>query len=198
MTDPPGFVRGQHYTAFVGEVERLIRATRGVAAERLLLELVGATEAEAHAEQVGVAPWYYEQLANLYQRRGDQAAEQVILTRFCHQRTAPGALRRQLVARLKAVLEARTPVGPTRASTRAGPRPAPPRTCALPGCPSTLTRTQVKYCSRDHAMTAMRERLSKARVNAPGSPGDATGAPAGGGGGGSTWSTTRLSRRSRP
>jgi hypothetical protein len=37
MTEPPGFVRGQHYTWYVGEVDRLIRSVRGVAAERLLL-----------------------------------------------------------------------------------------------------------------------------------------------------------------
>jgi hypothetical protein len=181
MTEPPGFVRGQHYTTYVGEVERLVRGPRGVAAERLLLELVDATEAEAHAIKVGVAPWYYEQLANLYQRRGDHAAEQAILMRFRHQRTAPGALRRQLAARLKAVLEAWTPVGPARASVRTGPRPAPPRTCALPGCTILLTRTQVKFCSREHAETAMRERLSKARGRAPGGPGDVMGAREGGG-----------------
>ncbi len=99
--DPPGFVRGQHYTAYVGDVERLMRTPRGVAAERLLLELIGATEAAAPIEHHGVAPWYYAQLATLYQRRGDLTAEHAILTRFRDQRAAPGPMRRQLLARLK-------------------------------------------------------------------------------------------------
>jgi hypothetical protein len=175
MSELPGFVRGQHYATYVGEVERLGRATRGVAAERLLLELVDATEAEAQATKVGVAPWYYEQLANLYQRRGNRGAEQAILARFCRQRAAHSPMRRQLAARLKAVMETPIPVGATRVSPPGWPRPSPPRTCALPGCAILLTRTQMKFCSREHADTALRERLSKTRGRAPGGSGRGAG-----------------------
>ena len=65
-----GLVDGRHYTTYVEDVRRLKRIGNQEAAERLLLRLVDATEAEARAERWGVAPWYYEQLAILYARRG--------------------------------------------------------------------------------------------------------------------------------
>ncbi len=165
LASPPGYVRGQHYTRYVADVGRLVRAKRGVSAERLLLELIDAAEAEAHATNGGVAPWYYEQLANLYQRRGDHAAEQAILTRFGHERTPSGVSRRRLVARLRAldVLDVLTPVRPTPAGASPKTPAAAPRTCALAGCPTALSRKQMKYCSRDHARAAQRAAAEQGR-----------------------------------
>ena len=146
--DPPGFLRGQHYTAFVGDVERLVRTTsKGVAAERLLLELIAATEATAPIHHQGVAPWYYEQLANVYHRRGDLGAELALLLRFRGQWGEPGGLRRELLARLKRLAAEPEAVSKARS-------PSVIRTCAFPDCGIALTPKQTKYCGPTHAQAA--------------------------------------------
>jgi hypothetical protein len=96
-----GLVRGRHYTTFTDEVRQLKREGKTEAAERLLLELVAATEEEARAEGWGVAPWYYEQLAILYAKRQDSQQELAILERYDGQRHAPGAGPSKLSARLQ-------------------------------------------------------------------------------------------------
>ncbi|MBC7109277.1 MAG: hypothetical protein H5T41_10960 [Methanomassiliicoccales archaeon] len=78
----PGFLRGKHYTEYVEEVQNLKRTGRLDEAEKLLLKLVEAVEAEARAQGWGVAPWYYEQLAIIYRKRKDYAAEVAILKRY--------------------------------------------------------------------------------------------------------------------
>ncbi len=78
----PGLVDGRHYTTYTEDVRRLNRIGDYEAAERLLLRLVDATEEEAQAERWGVAPWYYEQLAILYAKKNDAAAELAILERY--------------------------------------------------------------------------------------------------------------------
>jgi hypothetical protein len=98
-----GLVRGRHYTTFADEVRQLKREGKTEAAERLLLELVTATEEEARAEECGVAPWYYEQLAILYAKRQDRQQELAILERYDRQRHAPGAGPSKLSARLQKV-----------------------------------------------------------------------------------------------
>jgi hypothetical protein len=105
MTGDPGeagLVRGRHYTEYVEEVKTLRRSGRTPQAEQLLLELIDATEAEAAAqgEGWGVAPWYYEQLAILYSKRGNAEAEIVLLERFARQPHAPGAATPALLRRL--------------------------------------------------------------------------------------------------
>ena len=87
----PGFVRGRHYTEYVDEVRALRRSGDGQQAEELLVALVDATESEARENQWGVAPWYYEQLAICYRKRGEAAAEIAILERFARQPQPPGA-----------------------------------------------------------------------------------------------------------
>jgi hypothetical protein len=49
-----GYVRGLHYTGYVEEVKQLRRSGQETHAERLLLELVQATEDEATVEGWGV------------------------------------------------------------------------------------------------------------------------------------------------
>jgi hypothetical protein len=86
-----GRVRGRHYTDYVEDVRELRRSDKNEAAERLLLELVDATEEESRVLGIDVAPWYYEQLAIIYRKRKDFVAEVAILERYANQPHAPGA-----------------------------------------------------------------------------------------------------------
>ncbi len=95
-----GRVRGRHYTDYVEDVKSLRRSGQDESAERLLLELVDATEEESRIRGTGVAPWYYEQLAIIYRKRKDPAAEVAILERYASQPHAPGAGPAKLSKRL--------------------------------------------------------------------------------------------------
>lgn len=101
--DEPGYVDGRHYTEHVGVVKQLKRAGGNSEAVALLLRLVEATESEDSLEEMGVAPWYYEQLAILYRKQGDRDAEREILSRFARQRHAPGVKPAKLMSRLEAL-----------------------------------------------------------------------------------------------
>jgi hypothetical protein len=96
-----GRVRGTHYTDYIHEVKDLRRHGDEDAAERLLLELVDATEEEARETGAGVAPWLYEQLGIIYRKRKDRDAEIAILERFARAPHAPGAGPRKLAERLQ-------------------------------------------------------------------------------------------------
>lgn len=98
--DRPGFVRGHHFTEYVEDVKTLRRSGREEEAERLLLEIVDATEVEARSEGWGVAPWYYEQLAIIYRKAHDYDREVAIMERYRDQPKAPGARPKALEARL--------------------------------------------------------------------------------------------------
>lgn len=102
LSNQAGMLRGRHYTEYVEEVKELRRSGRTEEAEQLLLELIAATEDEARAEGAGwgVAPWYYEQLAILYSKRGEKEREIAILERFAHQPRAPGRATPALLERL--------------------------------------------------------------------------------------------------
>ena len=95
-----GFVRGKHFTEYVETVKTLRRRGDLPALETLLLELVDATEAESCAEGWGVAPWYYEELANLYKKQDQPQKELAMLERYHGQKKAPGALPPKLTERL--------------------------------------------------------------------------------------------------
>jgi hypothetical protein len=82
IADEPGFYRGKHATAYVEQVQALKRARQFAQAKRLLLALIQAVEAENHVECWGVAPWYYEQLANIYHGQKNYAAEIAMLERY--------------------------------------------------------------------------------------------------------------------
>ena len=101
----PGYYQGRHYTTYVWDVEELKRNGRLDEAERLLIELVKATEAEDKAERHGVAPWYYEQLAMIYRSRKEYKKEIAILERFAKKRHAPGVGVQRLTERLSRVQE---------------------------------------------------------------------------------------------
>lgn len=97
----PGMVDGIHYTDHVERVKGLRRIGQEEEAEALLLQLVEATEAEAAGEGLGVAPWYYEQLAIIYKKRKDFDAEVRILERYAEQTHAPGVKPPKLLERLE-------------------------------------------------------------------------------------------------
>lgn len=99
-SDAPGEVDGRHFTTYVDRVKEL-RRNDDPAAEPLLLRLVDATEAESKTDGLGVAPWYYGQLALIYRKRKDTNAEIGILERFAAQEHAPGASPPKLLERLE-------------------------------------------------------------------------------------------------
>lgn len=101
--DPPWFIRGSYYSAYVEEVKRLRRAGQEADAEQLLLEMIDATESESRAYQWGVIPLYYQQLAVSYRKRGDTQSEIAVLERFARQRHAGGVMPPQLLRRLATV-----------------------------------------------------------------------------------------------
>jgi hypothetical protein len=92
VPDRLGLVHGRHYTEYVEQVKQLKREVRYNEAERLLLELVDATEAENRVERRGVAPWYYEQLAIIYRKLGERRKEVEILERYAGQQHGRGAV----------------------------------------------------------------------------------------------------------
>ncbi len=97
----PGFVGGRHYTEYVEAVKALRRSGQEIDAEKLLLELIDATEAEARANNWGVAPWYYEQLAISCRKRQDPQGEVDILERYARHTHAPGVRPPELLMRLE-------------------------------------------------------------------------------------------------
>jgi hypothetical protein len=90
-TNPPGSYQGKHYTEHIERVRALKRAEKLDEAERLLLALLDVVETENAVKQFGVAPWYYEQLAIVYHKRNDYAAEVAILERCQEQPHSRGA-----------------------------------------------------------------------------------------------------------
>lgn len=95
-----GFYNDRHYTEYVENVKELKRSGDLDKAEKLLLSLVNATEAESRAQGWDVAPWYYEQLAIVYRKRGDHQSEVEILERFSTRQHAPGDKPSKLMERL--------------------------------------------------------------------------------------------------
>lgn len=98
-----GFYKGRHYTEYVEIVRDLKRNDDLEEAEKLLLSLVAATEAESSVKNWGVAPWYYEQLAIIYRQKRELRKELTILERFSKQRHAPGDKPAKLLDRLQKV-----------------------------------------------------------------------------------------------
>lgn len=119
----PGHHEGRHYTEWVEDLKDLKREDRLDEAAALLEHLIDAVEAEDADLQMGVAPWYYEQLAIIRRKQGDPLGEVAILERFAAQRHAPGAgpvrLQERLLTAQRMAVEAghhlpvATVVGPT-------------------------------------------------------------------------------------
>lgn len=94
-------VKARHYTSAPETVKQLKREGKLEEAESLLLWCVEETEEEARREGLGVAPWYYEQLAIVYRKQGRTEDELAILERFGSQKHALGARPAKLIKRLE-------------------------------------------------------------------------------------------------
>jgi hypothetical protein len=75
IIDKPGFYKGRHFSTYAGEIVDLKRTKQLERAEELLIHLVDATEEMSRATGMGVAPWYYRQLAIIYHSQMDYTAE---------------------------------------------------------------------------------------------------------------------------
>ena len=98
--DKPGYYKGKHYSAYVPEIISLKKTEGSKELEFLLLNLVEATEAQSKAESLGVAPFYYEELAILYRKQKLYSKEVAILERYMGNKKANGVKPAQLVRRL--------------------------------------------------------------------------------------------------
>lgn len=96
----PSLSKERYYTGSVDEVQQLIRENKLDDAEKLLIELVNATEDEAHQKNWGVAPWYYWRLAVVYRKKKDTESEIKVLERFANLKHS-GARDAKLLARLE-------------------------------------------------------------------------------------------------
>ena len=96
-----GYIRGRHYTTYVQDVKNLKNAGDIKSAEKLLIELIQATEAEDKVEKMGVAPWYYEELEKIYRKEKYCENEVKILERFAKQRHGRGVKPPKLLERLE-------------------------------------------------------------------------------------------------
>ena len=93
-------VDGEHFTSYVEQIRQLKREKRHQEAIELLLKTVDVTESEANVDGLGVAPWYYEQLAIIYRKEKRYADEVAILERYDAQPKGPGAKPKVLADRL--------------------------------------------------------------------------------------------------
>ncbi len=64
------------------------------------MKCVNATEREAKRDGCGVAPWYYQQLATIYNKEGQIEKEIDILERYAKQNKAKGVMPKKLEERL--------------------------------------------------------------------------------------------------
>ena len=95
-----GSIDGLHFTEYVEQIRQFKREKRHQEAIELLLRIVDATESQSRVDGLGVAPWYYEQLAIIYRKEKRFADEVAILERYEAQPKAQGANPRVLVDRL--------------------------------------------------------------------------------------------------
>jgi hypothetical protein len=93
-------------------------------------------EEESRKTGLGVAPWYYEQLAIVYRKQGRHNDELAILKRYDRQIKAPGAKPATLMARLEKVRSRRQSQSANTADAEASsPRQLnPTKILSHPGC----------------------------------------------------------------
>ncbi len=96
----PGYYNGRHFTTYVRDLDNLKKSGNFAELEKLLFELVKATEAENAVNGMGVAPAYYSELAILYRKQKEYSKEVSILERFANQKHAPGVMPAKLLERL--------------------------------------------------------------------------------------------------
>jgi hypothetical protein len=95
-----GYINNKHYTEYIETVKKLNNDNKYEEAILLLNSLIDANEKESRSDNLGVAPWYYEELAIIYSKQKDISNEISILERFSHQKHAPGVKPQKLLERL--------------------------------------------------------------------------------------------------
>jgi len=98
-----GYLNGKHYTDYVDEIKELKREEKYEEAIKLLLKIIEVVENESKQENIGVAPWYYEQLSIVYHKQKRLDEEIKILERFTKQHHAPGSKPKKLIERLEKI-----------------------------------------------------------------------------------------------
>ncbi len=93
------------YVKYVETIKKLKKDGKYTEAIEILLKCVEATEMEDEREGWGVAPWYYEQLAIIYNKEGKKDDEIQILKRYENQNKAPGSMPEKLKKRLYKLLD---------------------------------------------------------------------------------------------
>ncbi len=96
-----GYYDGRHFTTYVRDFEILKKNGDFSELEKLLFELVNATEEESAAGGMGVAPAYYSELAILYRNQQKYSEEVSILERFAEHRHGRGVMPARLMERLE-------------------------------------------------------------------------------------------------
>lgn len=89
-----------HRTNYADMVKQFKKEKKHDKAIKLLNSLIEATENESKESGLGVAPWYYEQLAIIYRKEKDIDKEIEILERYQNQIKSPGAKPQKLKERL--------------------------------------------------------------------------------------------------
>jgi hypothetical protein len=93
-------IDGKHFSVYVEEVKRIKKSGKYQELENLLKKLIDATEAGDAISHLGVAPWYYEELAKLYRKHKDYRKEVEVLERFASKRHGRGVSPPKLLKRL--------------------------------------------------------------------------------------------------
>lgn len=101
----PGYYNGRHFTTWVRDFETLKKNGDYTELEKLLIELVNATESQSHSDGLGVAPAYYNELAIFYRKQKEATKEVSILERFSKQKHSPGVMPGKLLERLNKARE---------------------------------------------------------------------------------------------
>jgi hypothetical protein len=107
MNNTPGYYQGRHYSDYDKELKTLAKAKQTTELETLLLHLLDAIEAESQAEQLGIPPGYYDELAEIYHQQHNYTAEVALYQRFFKQIQLPNVSREGLQKRLQHMNEAK-------------------------------------------------------------------------------------------
>ncbi len=83
----------------IGRINELKTKRMYDEAEQLLLHCISLSESSA--KTLGISPWYYEQIAEIYRIKKEFAKEVTILERYLRKEKAPGTRRGHLYEKLK-------------------------------------------------------------------------------------------------
>jgi hypothetical protein len=97
INNQASFVRGENFSAYFAEVQKLRQEDRLEEAITSLLALVDATEEDDLFTGSGVVSEYYEELAKIYRKRKEYVKEIKILARYGGRRHVYGDSRQEIL-----------------------------------------------------------------------------------------------------